>query len=82
MAYLPSVAPVKDVVYTPAMRNNKRIKLIQGKQMVEDEKCSQRDLYGYRTDKKKPLVTYRFLNLSSFLDLTPGVFIYAISSRC
>ena len=31
-------------------------------------------LYGYRTDNNKPLVTYRFLNLSSLLDLSPGVF--------
>ena len=38
--------------------------------------------YGYRTNNKKPLVSYRFLNLSSFLDLSPGVFIEAISSRC
>ena len=30
---------------------------------------------GDRTDNKKPLVTYRFINLSSFLDLSPGVFI-------
>ena len=32
-----------------------------------------RGIYRYRTDNKKPLVTYRFLNLSSFLDLSPGV---------
>ena len=31
--------------------------------------------YGYRTDNKKPPVTYRFLNLSVILDLSPGVFI-------
>ena len=37
---------------------------------------------GYRTDNNQPLVTSRFLNLSSFLDLSPGVFIKAISSRC
>ena len=30
--------------------------------------------YAYRTHNKKPLVTYRFLNLSSFLDLFPGGF--------
>ena len=38
--------------------------------------------YGYRTDNKKPLVTYRFLNLSSFLDLSPGVLFQAVSIRC
>ena len=31
--------------------------------------------YGYRTGIKKLLVTYWFLNLSSFLDLSSGVFI-------
>ena len=37
--------------------------------------AGERVKYGYRADNKKPLVTYRFLNLSSFLDLSPGVFI-------
>ena len=39
-----------------------------------DQEDSTHKLYGYRTDNEKPLVTYRFLNLSSFLDLSPGVF--------
>ena len=38
--------------------------------------------YGYRTDNKKPPVIYRFLNLSVILDLSPGVFLLSISSRC
>ena len=38
--------------------------------------------YGYRTDNKKPPVTYRFLNLSVILDFSPGVFLLSISSRC
>ena len=28
-------------------------------------------IYGYRTDNKKPPVTYRFLNLSEILDFSP-----------
>ena len=38
--------------------------------------------YEYRTDNKKPPVTYRFRNLSVILDLSPGVFLLSISSRC
>ena len=39
------------------------------------------NVYGYRTDNKKPPVTYRFLNLSVILDLSPGAFLLSISSR-
>ena len=35
--------------------------------------------YGYRTDNKKQLVTSRVLNLSSFLDFPPGVFVKSAS---
>ena len=38
--------------------------------------------YGYRTDNKEPPVTYRFLNLSVVLDLSPGEFLLSISSQC
>ena len=38
--------------------------------------------YGCRTESKKPLVQFLFLNLSSFLDLSPGVSFKGISSRC
>ena len=34
------------------------------------------DYYWYRTDNKKPPVTYRFLNLLVILDLSPGVSFY------